>query len=645
MKKIQLFILNCLIIALSSCDSFLDIVPDDIATIDNAFTMRAQAEKYLFTCYYYLPAHGLLEANPAIAGGDELYITESFRSAAHVHAWYISHNMQSSARPRCDYWTGADQQNNKSLYQGISDCNIFLENIQKVPDMTQAEKDRWAAEVRFLKVYYHYWLIRMYGPIPIMDRNIPVNASEDEVKVFRSTIDECFDYVINSLTEIINSNHLPDKIMNEAEELGRITQGIAMAIKAEVMVTAASPLFNGNADYKGYTDSRGIELFNPNKSEQAKKQRWIDAAEACRQAIDFLKAQGHDLYKYTSLEYTISDQTRAKMNIRNIVTEKWNQEIIWANSNSIIGQLQDHAIPRGLEPGKEGNASVGGNLAVPLKIADLFYTKNGVPITEDKTWNYDDRFELRKATANDKYFIKEGYTTANLNFDREVRYYASLGFDGAVWFGQGVTDETKPIYVQCKQGQSAANQIANSWNETGIWPKKLVHFKSVVGQTSGFTKITYPFPVMRLGNLYLLYAEALNEAKKEEGTVPEDCYTYIDKVRARAGLKGVKDSWRLYANDANKPNTYEGFQTIVRKERMIELALEGQRFWDIRRWNLANQYFNKSLQGWDINQSETNEYYKLNTYFIRNYEDRENLWPLKDYDCIVNPKLVQNPGW
>ena len=99
MKKIQLFILNCLIIALSSCDSFLDIVPDDIATIDNAFTMRAQAEKYLFTCYYYLPAHGLLEANPAIAGGDELYITESFRSAAHVHAWYISHNMQSSARP------------------------------------------------------------------------------------------------------------------------------------------------------------------------------------------------------------------------------------------------------------------------------------------------------------------------------------------------------------------------------------------------------------------------------------------------------------------------------------------------------------------------------------------------------------------
>lgn len=116
MKKLQLLILNCLIIVLSSCDSFLDIVPDDIATIDNAFTMRAQAEKYLFTCYYYLPAHGLLEANPAIAGGDELYITESFRSAAHVHAWYISHNSK-VRQDRVVILDGSRSAKHKSLYR------------------------------------------------------------------------------------------------------------------------------------------------------------------------------------------------------------------------------------------------------------------------------------------------------------------------------------------------------------------------------------------------------------------------------------------------------------------------------------------------------------------------------------------------
>lgn len=638
MKKIQLFILGCLAYVISSCNSFLDIVPDDIATIDNAFTMRSQAEKYLFTCYYYLPTHGLLEANPALAGGDELYVTEAFRSAGHVHAWYIAHNMQSSARPRCDYWTGADGA--KDLYQGISDCNIFLENIQKVPDMTVEEKNRWAAEVRFLKAYYHYWLIRMYGPIPIMDKNIPVNADESEVKMFRNTIDECFDYVINTLTEIIDSHYLPDKITNEAQELGRITQGIAMAIKAEVMVTAASPLFNGNTDYKGFVDSRGIELFNPNKSEEEKKRRWTDATEACRQAIDFLIAQGHDLYRYTSLEYPISDETRAKLTIRNIVTEKWNSELIWGNSNSVIGQLQSQSVPRGLEEGKEGNNSVGGNLAVPLKIANLFYTKNGVPITEDRTWDYDGRFDLKKATSEDKYFIKEGYTTAKINFDREIRYYASLGFDGAVWFGQGVTDESKPIYVQCKQGQSAANQISNSWNETGIWPKKLVHFKSVVGQTSGFTQITYPFPVMRLGNLFLLYAEALNESGADQAHV----LAWVDKIRERAGLKGVKESWDTYTNN-KKYETIDGRREIIQQERGIELAFEAQRFWDLRRWKLAFQELNKSITGWNTRYSENEDYYTEQLIYDQEFRIRNYFWPILDKELYSNKNLIQNYGW
>lgn len=642
MRHIKLFIVTCLVGMLSSCSAYLDIVPDDIATIDNAFSMRAQAEKYLFTCYYYLPSHGVVEFNPALTGGDELYVTEYFRSAAHVHSWYIAHGMQSATNPRCDYWRGSAGTANgsKDLYQGISDCNIFLENIHRVPDMTQAEKDRWRAEVKFLKAYYHYWLIRMYGPIPLMDKNTSVDADAEEVKTHRATLDECFAYVVKQLDEVIDSRHLPDKITNEAEELGRITQGIALSIKAEMLLTAASPLFNGNTDYRGYTDNRGVEIFCPNKTDEEKKQRWVDAAEACRLAIDFLHEQGHRLYKYTSLEYNISDETRAKMNIRNAVTEKWNEEIIWANTNSITGQLQDHAIPRGLESGKEGNASVGGNLAVPLKITDLFYTKNGVPITEDKDWDYSERFKLRKATANEKYFIKEGYTTANINFDREVRYYASLGFDGSVWFGQGVTDETKPIYVQSKQGQSAANQISNSWNETGIWPKKLVHFKSVVGQTSGFTKIQYPFPVMRLSNLYLMYAEALNESGASQG----DVLTWVDYVRDRAGLNRVEESWNAHTTN-KKYQTIDGRRDIIHQERGIELAFEAQRFWDLRRWKRAYAEQNKPITGWNTQYSTNEEYYNERLIYKQEFKTKDYFWPIYDKEIYSNKNLVQNYGW
>ena len=77
-------------------------------------------------------------------------------------------------------------------------------------------------------------------------------------------------------------------------------------------------------------------------------------------------------------------------------------------------------------------------------------------------------------------------------------------------------------------------------------------------------------------------------------------------------------------------------------ERMIELALEGQRFWDLRRWNLAVEYLNKPMRSWDIEQEKTEDYYKLRTYYIRDFLKRDNLWPLKTNDLIVNPNLKQN---
>ena len=156
----------------------------------------------------------------------------------------------------------------------------------------------------------------------------------------------------------------------------------------------------------------------------------------------------------------------------------------------------------------------------------------------------------------------------------------------------------------------------------------------------------YPFPIIRLADLYLLYAECLNEAAADSGTPPPDCYYYLDKVRARAGFPdGVKNDWRNHSTNPTKPESCEGFRDIVRQERMIELALEGQRFWDLRRWNIAEECLNKPMLSWDVEQAKTEDYYKLRTYYIRNYSYRDNLWPLKDYDMIVNPKLEQNPGW
>ena len=639
MKKIHILLLAASL-SLGSCNNYLDIIPDNIATIDNAFTMRTEAEKFLFTCYSYRPAIGTKE-DPAMFGGDEIVVTHYFReSASYQSGWYVSRGMQRSSDPYFNYWN--EQQQAKDMYQALRDCNIFLENIQKVPDMTHVEKDRWTAEVKFLKAYYHYWLVRLYGPIPLVKENLPIESGSSEARVYRNTLDECFDYIVELLDEAITSEGLPDRIENETEELGRVSKAVAYALKAEVMVTAASPLFNGNMDYAGLTDNRGIEIFNPQKSETEKLKRWEDAAEACRLAIEFCVGVHYDLYKPEYFDYTnMTDGSKQVMALRKIMAERWNNEIIWANSNAWFANYQGHCIPRGWTSETVNNTSgTSGNYAVPLRIAELFYTKNGVPMEEDKEWKYEERYGAAKVGADNAAFMAKDQWTAKFNLNREARYYASLGFDRGIWMGQGTKDVSKSNYLKARAGESAANSFEPSWNLTGFWPKKLTHDGTVVTKNS-VTYEKYPFPVIRMASLYLLYAEALNEIN----TSYENVLPWIDKVRNRAGLKGVEESWTNYSSDPMKFKDQKGLREIIHNERLIELTLESQRFWDLRRWKEALRVFNQPITGWNLLYNSADDYYKETFVFSRAFNVRDYFWPIQDAELWRNKNLKQNYGW
>src|SRR5690606_23185322 len=145
----------------------------------------------------------------------------------------------------------------------------------------------------------------------------------------------------------------------------------------KVLVTAASPLFNGNTDYSGYVDPQGTALFSTTPDPE----KWNLAAAACREAIEFNEAQGHELYYYDTqfTPFDLSDTTLIKLNIRGSVTEKWNPEIIWANTNSMSSAMQARATPRGLDPARADNGATSGLIAPPLKIAHMYYSANGVP--------------------------------------------------------------------------------------------------------------------------------------------------------------------------------------------------------------------------------------------------------------------------
>ena len=146
-----------------------------------------------------------------------------------------------------------------------------------------------------------------------------------------------------------------------------------------------------------------------------------------------------------------------------------------------------------------------------------------------------------------------------------------------------------------------------------------------------------------MSDLYLLYAEALNEV---DGPT-EQVYALVDAVRAKAGLAGVQESWRLYSSMPAKPETKDGMREIIHRERRIELAMEGQSMWDIRRWLEGTKVWNGKTYVWNVKGKLPEAYYSKTPldYAYMKFSQRDYLWPISQNQLSINPNLTQNYGW
>ena len=531
------------------------------------------------------------------------------------------------------------------MFIGLRDCNIFLERMNGViPGLNEFEKEQWIAEVKFLKAYYHYWLLRMYGPIPIIRENLPVSASVEEVQVKREPVDDCFDYIVSLLNEA--GANLPMQLENITTESGRVTRPIALALKAKVLVEAASPLFNGNTDYASFVRKDGVQYFN----QIYDVAKWEKAALACRNAIDTCHQAGIKLYQHMPfIGEELAPENLTQMSVRNSVTQGslFNTEVIWSDPNSMSSPLNGGCCQPKLDPSISSVNIFQVRISVPMEIAEMFYTSNGIPMEEDYEWEtsgkYAERFSVKTATDADKYHIKTGYQTAGLHFDREIRFYSNIGFDGGLWYGNGKFDSDDQWVLRAKLSETGGKWLAHSYSITGYFCKKLVGYRNSFSETK-YTSVHYPWPVIRLADLYLLCSEAANEAY---GPLHEDATQWINLVRNRAGLEDVETSWANYAKPAsrNKPTTKEGLRDIIQHERLIELANEGHRYWEIRRWKKAREMLSKPIKGWDIDQESTDGYYRVTTIFTPKFTAKDYFWPIRETELTRNTNLDQNPGW
>ena len=659
MKKIiiSISLVIAAMLCSTSCSDYLDIVPEGTPSMDNAFSNRINSFKFLHTCYSYLPSWDQ-GGSIGFLAGDEHWLmpkgTGFIDQRISLNAWEIGRGEQNNNDPYQNFWDGGNGGTN--LWVAIRDCNIFLENINKPLDLQNYERTRWIAEVKFLKAYYHYYLFMLYGPIPIMDTNIAVDASQDEVRRYREPVDDVVAYISNLLDEAYKD--LPSKITDPGQEMGRITQPIAKAVKAQLLLLAASPLFNGNSDYINVKDNQGRHLFPT----QVDNSKWKLAADAALEAINCAKENGHEkLYTFSLPINSISAATRKLLDIGEAVTEKWNEEIIWGSTRNVNG-LQTVAMAKHTKGSHYNARSV---LGPTLSVAEAFYSSNGVPISEDNsdfwTANYPNRYEITTIPdeGNNKYYLQIGEQTAYLHLNREPRFYASVSFNGCVWpllknaetvdYKNDVEKQVNYYYGINTDGFSGTGVYLRS----GIGIMKYVH----PDDTNRKEIKAKAEPAIRFAEILLIYAEALNELEDGssydiaswDGSTSYSVKRDIDEMK-----KGIRQIRRRAGVPDYTMSEYQDrdvFRKKLKRERQIELMAEGQRYFDLRRWKDAEVEESKKNYGCNFYMSDTEEqreqFYTpieiadLPTAFSR----KLYFWPISHDELKRNKRLTQNPGW
>ncbi|HEY4154559.1 MAG TPA: RagB/SusD family nutrient uptake outer membrane protein [Puia sp.] len=472
---------------------------------------------------------------------------------------FNSGNWNATANPD-DVWA--------KYYQGIRDANLFLESAGNVnldqwklnPALQatyQTNLDlikKWEYEVRFLRAYFYFELVKRYGGVPLLTSSLAIS---DTGKT-RASLADC----IKFMTDECDSAALNLPATPANTDLGRATKGAALALKSRVLLYAASDLFNTPSG----SSPALVSIVGGDRMAQ-----WKAAADAAKAVID--------LGTYTlSPDYsTLFSSTNYR-----------NNEVIFATRSGPANTFEIASYPIGFDLGQSGTTPT-------QNMVDAYEMTDGTPFD----WN--NPTESADPYSNRDPRLGMSVITNNSMFkSRPVEIWAG-GRDG-----KGVTNATK----------------------TGYYLRKYVNpdLDLLLNTTSVHTWI-----LIRLGEIYLNYAEALNEY--DPGN--PDIKLYVDAVRARPGV-----------NMPGLPGglSQDQMRDRIRNERRVELAFEDHRFWDVRRWMIGPITEGAPITGVDIQQTAPSSFTYTKVHIEDRYFDpKMYLYPIPQGE--VANGLIQNPLW
>jgi hypothetical protein len=573
-----------IISGLGACNKYFDQVPDDRITIEEVFQKKEASEKYLANVYNYIrDQSNQWSDNPWVGNSDELEI-----AWAKYTTYRLNIGSWTPTNGYFDVWP--------TFYQGIRSATYFMNNIGGNAEILrlngQQRIDQYRAEARFVRAYLYFSLMRQYGPVVLTgNQELAFDASTADLQMPRNTFEECVAYVSG---ELDSAAVILPVTATEDRDWGRATKGAALALKSRLLLYAASPLYNGNTDYSAFKNQDGTQLI----SQTVDKEKWKAAADAAKALIDM---GTYNLYTAASGDPIAS--------YRGVFSENWNSEVIFSRKNNDLPGWDIHCSPR----------AAGGwsGMGVTQEMVDAYAMKDGLPIGKSPLYS------------------ETGFTDGvhNMYVNREPRFYASVLYHGKKYRGGNIATERALNFF--KNGADGKYEGTEDFSKTGY-----LNCKNVSTNTNRVSnQYDYrPYLLFRLAEVYLNYAEALNEYNYGSNLV--ESVKYLNLVRKRAGVP-------LYGEGTNPlpiPANQTELRDAIQSERRIELAFETHRWFDIRRWKTVKTIM-KPVHGMNVNGANADEFFKRTEAGSRVWRDAYVWFPIPQWEIDRSKLVVQNPGW
>ena len=623
-----------------SCSDVLNQAPDGKISLEEVFGDNDKTMYYLNTCYSGINAKGCLYffwSRGPVNWCDDSWDADDLDVSYAASRRYYDGNASASDFP-ANY--NAGDSGNESVswarsFQRIRNCAVFLQNIPNAKVNSESDRSRWTAEAHILRAYYYSELLMWFGcSLPIIRE--PYTYDADFSKVERSSFHDVVEFIVEDCDAALACEELPWRITTDSEAM-RMTKAVAWAIKSRMTLFAASPLYNDGNNY------------------------WEEAYSVNKAAVQALESNGYALYDKLNQAAVWGDE---KAYLPTAASQYFNE--YFCNSGAYAADPADKETIYQLRDGANLDlANVDGIGAIlgyktgtcpSQELVDAFETIDGQPV-----------LDLAKPYLDEQH-LKPNYNSSNTTYDknnpyanRDPRFYATVYYNGSKRYCNWSTEAEKKSFENLGQGKGENVRIITTWDayedaegniinspeplmgrsmtgrtptRTGYFQRKFLHPNSGVEmRLNGARHKDY-----RLAEIYLNFAEAAMEAGHTDEAI-----TYVNKVRARAGMPGLPAGL-----------SGENLRQRIHNERRVEFALEGNRYFDVRRWHKPDEDLSATdrwITGAHITHMQDGTY-KYERTILKERQCYTNKWlkmpiPLTEVNNMraITGEDWQNPGW